>query len=112
MKKVFAANLKKVRRHLGWKSSLVASKNLGIKRPRYQAYEEARALPTIECFVNMCEVMGITNPLAFLADPNFDYRNQDVSKRSPTEQPVITKYRLADERDRKLVDQILGIPAQ
>lgn len=112
MKKVFATNLRKVRHQLGWKNSGVAARHLGIPRPTYQAYEEGRSMPFAEGAVHMAQVMGITNLLAFLSDPNFDYRNQDILTKARNESPVQSNYRLASERDKKLVDQILGIPVE
>lgn len=111
MKKTFAANLKKVRKHLGWKSSQIAANRLLIKRPRYQAYEEARCMPSAEGLIHMASVMGITNLIGFISDPNFDYRNQESGR--PFGDPRLqANYRAASERDRKLVDQILEMPTE
>lgn len=112
MKKVFATNLRKVRKLLGWKSSQIAAKNLAIKRATYQSYEEGRCLPSAEGLVHLAEVMGVTNLLAFLSDPNFDYRNQDAVPRAKTESALQANYRVASERDKKLVNEILSIPQQ
>lgn len=109
MKKIFAANLVKVRHQLGWKTSRVAATHLGIPRSTYQAYEEKRSMPNGEGLVRMANVMGITNLVAFISDPNFDYRKQDIFPGPKNESPVLTNYRLLSERDKKLVDQLLGI---
>lgn len=109
MKKAFATNLRKVRQQLGWKTSRIAAGHLGIPRPTYQAYEECRSMPSAQGVVHMAKVMGITNLVAFLSDPNFDYRKQDSVTKEKTESAVQANYRLASERDKKLIDQILGI---
>ena len=69
-------------------------------------------MPSAEGLVHMAQVMGITNLLAFLSDPNFDYRNQDAVPRAKSESAIQANYRIASERDKKLVDLILGIPQQ
>lgn len=112
MKKIFAANLVKVRHQLGWKTSRVAANRLGIPRPTYQAYEEKRSMPSAEGLIHMANVMGITNIIGFLSDPNFDYRKQDVLPGRRNESPVLANYRLLSVRDKKLVDQLLGMPEE
>lgn len=112
MKKAFATNLRHVRAQLGWTTSQIAAKNLGLKRATYQAYEEGRSMPGAEGLCHMAEIMGITNLRGFLSDPNFDYRQQDAVPRIKNESPLVSNYRVASERDKKLVDVILGIPTE
>ena len=107
--KAFATNLRKVRDELGWKSARIAATHIGILAKTYSSYEEGRAEPDSEGLCKIAEGMGITNLFGFLSNPNFDYHNQDFAGKVRHVSPLHTNYFSADERDRKIVDLILGI---
>lgn len=57
---VFARNMKHLREKKGLTQTAMAEK-LGVGVKQYQAWEEARAYPTIPVFIMVCDSLRIKN---------------------------------------------------
>jgi transcriptional regulator with XRE-family HTH domain len=67
-KRIFAVNLKILRRDLGLTQHALADE-LRIKRASVGAWEEGRAYPSIPLLVRLCEYLKVDNMYKFLTAP-------------------------------------------
>lgn len=76
MEKTLSSNFKKSRSTLRLTQKAMADK-LGVSLKSYQAYEEDRACPTAYGLVEMSGILGISDVVAFLTDPDFNIEDLD-----------------------------------
>jgi transcriptional regulator with XRE-family HTH domain len=96
---IFRDNLIHLRQTLGL-SQEEAARKIGIKRSRLASYEEGRATPGPDILVKICDGLSITDLYAFLTDPSYSLR--------PYMPTLEQRYRALPEKERKLIDLLLG----
>lgn len=101
MSKTFTNNLRKIRDDMRLTQSEMSAV-LGMNRPRYASYEEGRAEPSYEDLVIICRILKIKDVMAFIG--GFEFKNEKVELSY-----LERKYLQASERDKKLIQLILGI---
>lgn len=92
MKRAFATNLRKMRKHRGIASQEKAASLIGVKARTFAAWEEGRGEPNSEMFVRIADLFGITNLSAFLSDPNFDPKAQDKTRALCMQSPLQSNF--------------------
>lgn len=101
MSKTFTNNLRQIRKEMRLTQEEMSSL-LGMNRSRYSSYEEGRAEPSYEDLIVICRILKIKDLMSFIG--GFEFKNEKVELSD-----LERKYLQASERDKKLIQLILGI---
>lgn len=108
LRPALAKNITKARKAKRW-SQYKAASMLGISRQKLASYEEGRATFLASQLPMFAQILGVTNLISFLENPDFDPRNQEKEYIISCLTPLEMRYEKADERSRQIVDIALGI---
>jgi transcriptional regulator with XRE-family HTH domain len=107
MNNAFSDNMKLLRKQMGM-SQVRFAEFLAVKSSRIGAWEEGRCLPVPTMLIQIAERCKIFDIPAFLSDSNYFVHRTKVAEKINLSEVQI-RYKKLTDKDRKVVDLILGL---
>jgi len=100
----FSINLRKARKLYGY-SQQYAAKKIGCNLTTYQHWEYNKSSPDIKYLVRIVDAFNITDVRKFISGEDF----LEVKNAMIEEAEVLVKYNGLNYRDKRIVNQLMGI---